>query len=70
MAVKRAAKTALVVNTSLAEIKGPSDDVFAVNLDEEADGNSGAKVKLRRKFARVRDENSFKEVPVHSVLVE
>lgn len=52
--VKHAARAAIAVNTDIAENGGLSSDMAVIDLDDEADGNSGAKATLSRTFAESR----------------
>lgn len=61
MIVKPVAMAALPSNPGIAENSCPSSELFAVDLDEKADGSSCAKARLCRGFANIRDENAFIE---------
>lgn len=54
MAVKRAAKASLAVSTGITEISGPSNDLFVVELDKKADGDSCAKTMLSRGLPTIK----------------
>lgn len=71
MAVKRAARAALSINTEIAEDGTPSTDMAVLNLNEKADDNSSANAAVSRFFAKVGDENDFeKAVAYFSLLNE
>lgn len=67
--VKGAAKAALDVSIGIAENGGPRSDMSVVELDKKADGNSSAKVRLSRSFARTRDENACKDASCYGGIV-
>lgn len=62
MAVTRAAKTATTVATGIAEKSGPSNDLFAVDLDEKVDRNSSAKATVSGSFGKTGDEKLLKKL--------
>lgn len=70
MAVKRAGKAALVVNTGRAQTARPSTDMFVVHLDETGASNFSAKATLRKNLAETRDESAFEEAVAHFILVK
>lgn len=70
MIVKRAAKDALAFNHGIVKNSNPSSDTFDVDLDEKADGSSGAQATLSRSFVEIKDENAFKKPVAHCVSVE
>lgn len=67
IAVKRPAKAALTAYIGIAEIGGPSTDVFVAGLDEKLESTSSAKVTLSKVFAEIGNENALKKAVAHCV---
>lgn len=67
---KSAAKATLAVSTCIAEIGGPSNDMFVADFVERVDGNFSAEAILSRIFAESGDQNAFKEALARFISVQ
>lgn len=59
--MRGAAKSAFAVSNVIPENGGSSSDMFLVDLAENVEGSYSAKATLGRRFAKIVDENAFKE---------
>lgn len=68
MVVKRAVKAALTINSCIAGNGSPNSDRSVSDVTEKLSGNSSAKAALRKGFADIGNENTFKKDVTHCVL--